>query len=106
MNEARATELCYLPALELRERYRRRELSPVEVAEAVLARIERLNPRLNAYVTVTAERALADARAAEAAYAPGGEPGPPSPPGSARWPRAATAPARSASRPPSAASSA
>ena len=75
MNEAEATELCYLSALELREGYRRRELSPVEVAEAVLARIERLNPRLNAYVTVTAERALADARAAEQSYASGGEPG-------------------------------
>src|SRR4051812_32445476 len=76
MNPAQETELCYLSALELRERYRRRDLSPVEVAEATLARIERLNPRLNAFLTVTAERALADARVAERAYAPGGTPGP------------------------------
>lgn len=73
MNER---EICYMPALELRERYRRRELSPVEVTETVLTRIERLNPALNAYITVTADRALADARAAEQAYAGDGEPGP------------------------------
>src|SRR6476619_1218497 len=71
MDEQAQTELCFTPATELRERYRRRELSPVEVAEATLARIERLNPTLNAYVTVTNERALADARAAERAYADG-----------------------------------
>jgi aspartyl-tRNA(Asn)/glutamyl-tRNA(Gln) amidotransferase subunit A len=47
-------------AVEIRER----RLSPLELTTAYLARIERLNPRLNAYVTVTAERALADARRA------------------------------------------
>src|SRR5262245_27281752 len=69
-------DLCYLPATELRERYARRDLSPVEVTEAVLAQIERLNPRLNVFLTITAERALAEARAAERAYAPGGAPRP------------------------------
>ncbi len=69
-------ELCFLSAIELRERYRRRELSPVEVTEAVLSRIERLNPRLTAFITVTPELALAQAKAAEAAYAPGNTPGP------------------------------
>lgn len=64
-------ELCYLPALELRERYLARELSPVDVTEAVLARIERLNPRLNAFLTVTPEVALAAAREAERAWADG-----------------------------------
>jgi len=43
---------------------RDRAVSPLELTEAYLRRIERLNPRLNAYVTVTADRALADARRA------------------------------------------
>ena len=76
MSSDRATELCYLSATELLARYRRRDLSPVAVTEAILARIGRLNPRLNAFLTVTAERAIEDARAAERAYAPGGTPGP------------------------------
>jgi len=64
-------EVCYLPALELRERYRRRELSPVEVTEAVLGRIERFNSQLTAFITVTTDRAREDARVAERAYADG-----------------------------------
>ena len=71
MSEHDQTELCFMSATALRDRYRARDLSPVEVTEAVLARIERLNPALNAYVTVTAERALAEAQAAERAYAAG-----------------------------------
>ena len=71
MDEQDQADVCFTPATELRERYRRRDLSPVEVAEATLARIARLNPTLNAYVTVTAERALADARTAERAYRDG-----------------------------------
>jgi len=46
---------------------RRRTLSPVAIMDAVLARIEALNPRLNAYLAVDAERARAQAKAAEAA---------------------------------------
>jgi aspartyl-tRNA(Asn)/glutamyl-tRNA(Gln) amidotransferase subunit A len=61
-------ELCYTPATELRARYQRRELSPVEVVAAVLARIERLNPTLNAFLAVTADHALSAAQAAERAY--------------------------------------
>ena len=64
-----ADELCFLPATELRRRYRARELSPVEVVDAVLARIERLQPVLNAYVTVTADLAREQARTAERLYA-------------------------------------
>ena len=44
---------------------RAKEISPVELVEAHLERIEALNPALNAYVGVDADRALADARAAE-----------------------------------------
>jgi aspartyl-tRNA(Asn)/glutamyl-tRNA(Gln) amidotransferase subunit A len=62
-----AIELCYLPALELGEAIRAKKVSPVEVVDAVLARIERLNPMLNAYCTVTAAAARAAAKEAEAA---------------------------------------
>src|SRR6202046_3295896 len=56
------------------EQVRAREISPVELVEAHLARIERLNPKLNAFANVDAERARARARAAEAAAAaPGGK---------------------------------
>ena len=46
-----------------------REISATELTRAHLARIEQLNPELNAYITVTAERALNDAAAADARYA-------------------------------------
>ncbi|MGO9803714.1 MAG: amidase [Steroidobacteraceae bacterium] len=46
---------------------RRRRISPVELTQACLERIEKLNPGLNAFITVTAESALASARAAEQA---------------------------------------
>jgi aspartyl-tRNA(Asn)/glutamyl-tRNA(Gln) amidotransferase subunit A len=45
---------------------RRREISPVEITRACLARIEKMNPSLNAFITVLAESALAEARTAEA----------------------------------------
>ena len=61
-----ATDLCYTPATELARLYRAKKLSPVEVTDAVLARIDRLNPKLNAYLTVTADHARELARAAEA----------------------------------------
>jgi aspartyl-tRNA(Asn)/glutamyl-tRNA(Gln) amidotransferase subunit A len=44
---------------------RKRSLSPVELTEDCLARIEKLNPRLNAFITVTAESARSEARTAE-----------------------------------------
>src|SRR5208282_1670220 len=51
----------YIEAHELRELVRRKEVRPREVAEFFLARVEKLNPQLSAFMTVTAERALADA---------------------------------------------
>jgi amidase len=51
----------YAGACELRELVLRKEIRPREVAEFFLARIERLNPRLGAFMTVTADRALDDA---------------------------------------------
>lgn len=59
------TELCFTPALELSALIRARKLSPVELCEAVLARIDRLNPKLNAFLTVTADLARQQAKAAE-----------------------------------------
>jgi len=52
--------------VELGPRLRKKEVSPVELTRACLNRIEKLNPALNAYITVTAESALAEAHAAEA----------------------------------------
>ena len=63
MTERDLTELTIRDAAAAIER---RELSPVELAELMLARIERLNPELVAYVTVARDEALEDARAAEA----------------------------------------
>jgi amidase len=57
-------ELCFTPATRLVALIRRRQVSPLEVVRAVLERIERVNPALNAYCTVAAEQALAAARAA------------------------------------------
>jgi aspartyl-tRNA(Asn)/glutamyl-tRNA(Gln) amidotransferase subunit A len=56
---------------ELYPRVRNREISPVEITQRYLSRIEKLNPSLNAFITVTAERALAEARAAESAIGRG-----------------------------------
>jgi aspartyl-tRNA(Asn)/glutamyl-tRNA(Gln) amidotransferase subunit A len=53
-----------------------RRLSPVELTRAYLARIEALNPRVNAYITVTAETARAEARMLESELAAGRRRGP------------------------------
>ena len=61
-------DICYLPATELLKHYRRKSLSPVEVTKAVLARIEAVDPHVNAFCLVDAESALAAARASEARW--------------------------------------
>src|SRR5260370_4829023 len=62
-------QLCWMPATELAALIRRKKVSPVEVVDAVLDRIERLNPKLNAFVTLTADQARRDAKAAARALA-------------------------------------
>jgi amidase len=57
-------ELAFAPALELAAQVRERKVSPVELTELYLERIQRLDPQLNSYVTVDTERALAAAHAA------------------------------------------
>jgi aspartyl-tRNA(Asn)/glutamyl-tRNA(Gln) amidotransferase subunit A len=71
--DAPGAELGFTPATELAAMIRRKAVSPVEVAEAVIARIEALDARLNAFVAFTPEAALESARAAEAKIAAGGE---------------------------------
>jgi amidase len=68
-------ELTKLSATELAALIRAREVSPVEVAEAYLRRVEGLNPKLNAVVNHSAEHALEQAREAEAAIMRGDEAG-------------------------------
>jgi aspartyl-tRNA(Asn)/glutamyl-tRNA(Gln) amidotransferase subunit A len=64
-------ELAFAGIRELGRRFRARELSPVELTTVLFRRIERLDPMLHTFVTVTADRALADAKAAETAIAGG-----------------------------------
>lgn len=64
-------ELGFMSASALLDAYRRKTLSPVEATTAALARIERLEPKLNAFVLVDAEGALAAARESEARWARG-----------------------------------
>ncbi|HVG71618.1 MAG TPA: amidase [Vicinamibacterales bacterium] len=72
---ARGEELCDLTAIELAARIRRKDVSARDVMSAHLARIERVNPKVNAIVTLVADRAMADAARADD-LAKGGTPGP------------------------------
>jgi aspartyl-tRNA(Asn)/glutamyl-tRNA(Gln) amidotransferase subunit A len=69
-------DILYLPIRELGARLRKRTISPVELTESYLERSRKLGPRFNAYVTLTEERALAQARAAEKEIAAGHYRGP------------------------------
>lgn len=64
-------DVCYLPATELVDRYKKRTLSPLEVAKAVLNRIERLEPHVNAFVLLDGKSALESARQSESRWAKG-----------------------------------
>ena len=67
------TDLAFTPAVEQAELVRKREVSPVELVTLYLQRIEEFDGRLNSYVTVTADEALARARAAEEALTAGAD---------------------------------
>jgi Asp-tRNA(Asn)/Glu-tRNA(Gln) amidotransferase A subunit family amidase len=60
-----ATSLAFTPATELDRLIRTRAVSPIELTRALLERIDHLNPKLNAFLTVTADLAMAQAKAAE-----------------------------------------
>ena len=60
-------DLTFLPAVAMAEQIRTKNLSPVELVEAHLAQIERLNPRMNAFVHVDAERVRQSAVAVRSA---------------------------------------
>jgi Asp-tRNA(Asn)/Glu-tRNA(Gln) amidotransferase A subunit family amidase len=69
-------ELAYMPASQLAAKISNREVSPVELMENSLARIEQVNPELNCFCFVFADEAMAQARQAEAALVAGREVGP------------------------------
>ncbi len=71
-----AQEICFLPATELAHRMQAKELSAHEVMTAHLDRIERINKKVNAIVTLLPERAIEGARAADDALARGQQVGP------------------------------
>lgn len=69
-------ELCLLSIEDAAALIASKKISSVELTQAVLARIERLQPKLNAYITVTADAAIAEAKAADAEVAAGNHGGP------------------------------
>ena len=71
-----SSELSYMPATELAQAIRTRQVSSVEVTQHFYERIERLDSRLNSYLALCQEQALADASAADDAVARGWALGP------------------------------
>ena len=63
---AQSNDLSFLSISELSELIRARKISPVEITRTTLDRIEKLNPKLNAYITVTSDAAMKSAKEAEA----------------------------------------
>ena len=70
------TSLCFLKAVELAYKIRSGEISALETMEAHLAQIEKVNPQVNAIVTLVPELALEQARKADEKLAKGWEVGP------------------------------
>lgn len=72
----RDEDLCFMSASELAAKIRARDVSPVEVTDAVLERIDQLNPTLNAFCTRMDDEARGSASEAEAALQRGDDVGP------------------------------
>ena len=64
-------DLTFLPAVAMADQIRNKKTSAIDLIDAHLAKIERLNPKLNAFVHVDAERTRREARAADAAVSSG-----------------------------------
>jgi len=71
-----SSEVCCMSLTDTAEAVRTKELSPVEIMDAVLHRIEKLNPRVNAYCTLVGDSARKHAAEAETAVMKGEELGP------------------------------
>jgi aspartyl-tRNA(Asn)/glutamyl-tRNA(Gln) amidotransferase subunit A len=70
------SELPFLTITEMAAAFRKKDLSPVEVTQAMLDRIERLDPKVHAFITVTGERSVEQAKQAEQALTQGKDSGP------------------------------
>ncbi len=66
-----ADELCYIPATDAIAAFKARKLSPLELVDALIARIEKVNPKVNAFTYTFFDRAREQARRAEALYGAG-----------------------------------
>jgi aspartyl-tRNA(Asn)/glutamyl-tRNA(Gln) amidotransferase subunit A len=73
---AQANEICRMTAVELASVIRARDVSAVDVIDAVLDRMDRLEPVLHAFCTPTPDAARADAKRIDAELAAGRDPGP------------------------------
>jgi aspartyl-tRNA(Asn)/glutamyl-tRNA(Gln) amidotransferase subunit A len=73
---ATSSEICRMDTADLARRIAAKELSPVEVLDAVLDRLDRLDPALHMFTTVVPEQARQDAKRIEADIAAGRETGP------------------------------
>ena len=59
-------DLCFVPALDLKRLILSRQVSPLELTKTILSRMERLNPVINAFLTISADVAFEQAKSAEA----------------------------------------
>ena len=68
-------DLAFVPAWQLRDMIASKEVSPVELVDLYLRRIERINPQLNAYLTIVEDLARSEAKKAEEGGLPWRNPG-------------------------------